>query len=221
MSLFEFFRQKQIKITPETQVAVRYLTAANVADLYDMATGDLLLVKRRITAEDAQWLLSYPGKSTVFTTNPETLEALDAQESLKSVAEMHIVLSICLDYLHFGETLFAFGRFPSDGIKATVPNVVCISPVHRQDVEMQLSINLDAISAALGLDATMEQTPPEQEVAEAAAPEEESNSKVFPSKNDLVRAAVKEEFESQFSIVKAEFSGPNHLIGTVNGRIEI
>ena len=53
MSLFEFFRQKKIKITPETQVAVRYLTAANVADLYDMATGDLLLVKSRITAEDA------------------------------------------------------------------------------------------------------------------------------------------------------------------------
>ncbi len=56
MSLFEFFRQKQIKITPETQVTVQYLTAANVADLYDMATGDLLLVKRRITAEDAQRL---------------------------------------------------------------------------------------------------------------------------------------------------------------------
>lgn len=129
---------------------------------------------------------------------------------------MHIVLSICLDYLHFGETLFAFGRFPADGIKATVPNVVCISPVHRQDVEMQLSINLDAISAALGLDATMEQTPPEQEVAEAAAPEEESNSKVFPSKNDLVRAAVKEEFESQFSIVKAEFSGVSFETKTVS-----
>lgn len=89
MSLFEFFRQKQIKITPETQVAVRYLTAANVTDLYDMATGDLLLVKRRITAEDVQRLKAYSGKCTVFTSQPETLKEMDAQEMLESCAELH------------------------------------------------------------------------------------------------------------------------------------
>ena len=84
MSLFEFFRQKQIKITPETHAAVRYLTAANVTNLYDMATGDLLLVKRRITAEDTQWLQLYSGKCTVFTSQPETLEEMDAQEKLST-----------------------------------------------------------------------------------------------------------------------------------------
>ena len=214
MSLFEFFRQKQIKITPETQVAVRYLTAANVADLYDMATGDLLLVKRRITAEDAQRLQMYSGKCTVFTSKPETLEELDAQEKLVSSAELHRIQSSGLDYLHFGETLLAFGGFPAGGKAAAVPNTVCISPVLRQDVEMQLSINLEAISQALGLDDASVQPDSEQSHPEVAG--DGTTEQTAPSEVDLVRAAVKEAFEKQFAVVRAELEGVSFENNTIS-----
>ena len=170
-----------------------------------MATGDLLLVKRRITAEDAQRLLVYPGKCTVFTSQPETLGELDAQEALTSSIEIHRIQSIGLDYLHFGGTLLAFGGFPADGKAAAVPNTVCISPVHRQDVEMQLSINMDAISQALGLDAAPAQSVPEQAEAEAAG--NGTTEQKASLKTDLVRAALKETFEKQFTVVKAELLG--------------
>ncbi len=214
MSLFEFFRQKQIKITPETHVAVRYLTAAKVTDLFDMATGDLLLVKRRITAEDAQHVKAYSGKCTVFTSQPETLEEMDAQEMLESSAELHRVQSIGLDYLHFGETLLAFGGFPAEGKATSVPNTVCISPVHRQDVEMQLSINMGAIAQALGLNDTTVQPESEQSQPEAAG--DGTKEQKAPSKADLVRAALKEAFEKQFAVVKAELEGVSFENNTIS-----
>lgn len=214
MSLFEFFRQKQIKITPETHVSVRYLTAAKVTDLYDMATGDLLLVKRRITAEDAQRIQLYSGKCTVFTSQPETLEELDAQEKLENSAELHRIQSIGLDYLHFGETLLAFGGFPAEGKAAAVPNTVCISPVHRQDVEMQLSINMGAIAQALGLNDTTVQPESEQSQPEVAG--DGTTEQKAPSKADLVRAALKEAFEKQFAVVKAELEGVSFENNTIS-----
>ena len=205
MSLFGFFRQKQIKITPETQVSVQYLTANHITDLYDMAEGDLLLVKRRITAEDAQLLKAYSGKCAVFTSQPETLEEMDAQEKLESNVEIHRIQSIGLDYLHFRETLMVFGGFPADGKTAAVPNTVCISPVHRQDVEIQLSINMRAITQARSLDTAPVDPVPKKTEMETVG--ERTTEQIAPPEADLIRAALKEEFEKQFSVVMAELEG--------------
>ena len=199
MDDFEMFRQKEIRITPESQVSVRYLKVAKAADVYALADGDILLVKHQITAADAHWLLSFPGKCTVFTGRPETLEALDATELLKGNAEVHLIRSVGLDYLHYGDSLLVFGRFPLPAIEPSVPNVVCIYPVQRRDIETQIAINMGIIEKALGT--SIGQNEEEQ------LDSDETTADENPSEADLVRIELKRRFENEYSVIKAEFSG--------------
>ena len=59
MGLFELFREKQIKITPETQVTIKYFTAEKPADLFALAEGDVLLVKKQINNRVIRSFLHY------------------------------------------------------------------------------------------------------------------------------------------------------------------
>ena len=91
MSLFEVFRQKQVKITPEVTVNVEYITVESVMDIYTRATGDVLLVKRQLTPQDTAWLQAHRGYYTVFTTEPKTLVAFDAQADLTDTDRVHLI----------------------------------------------------------------------------------------------------------------------------------
>ena len=204
MDLFELFREKQIRITPESQVTIKYITAGTTADLFSISEGDLLLVKKLITHEDLMFLNEYVGHCTVFTTPPLTLDEYDAVEQIRNIAEVHQLESAGLNYLHFGNTLLVFGEFDGSSTESTVPNAVCISPVHRDDIETQLAVNLEAIKAVLDEhDDVANQDLPEQ----INLFEEKHAPKKAPSVLEMVCEKLKKEFEKGYSVVKVEFTG--------------
>ena len=105
MDLFELFREKQIRITPESQVTIKYITSGSASDLFSLAEGDLLLVKRQISHEDLMLLNEHAGHCTVFTTPPLSLDEFDALEQLRKIAEVHQLEAVGLNYLHYGKTI--------------------------------------------------------------------------------------------------------------------
>ncbi len=204
MSLFELFRQKQIRITPETQVVIRYITAEKALDLFALAEGELLLVKKQITYEDRDLLSAYPGHCTVFTMRPTVLETLDAIKELPKTVDLEWLEAIGLNYLHFKDTLLVFGEFSTIQSAACVPNVVCISPVHRDEIETQLSINLEAIQSVLS---TTDTESDRTEVSDEKKQEKTKSDPSVPSEIDLVRKELMQVFEQHYSVVKVVFSG--------------
>ena len=79
---------------------------------------------------------------------------------------------------------------------------------------MQLSINMGAIAQALGLNDTTVQPESEQSQPEVAG--DGTTEQKAPSKADLVRAALKEAFEKQFAVVKAELEGVSFENNTIS-----
>ena len=89
MDIFEFFREKLIRITPESQVTIKYITAGTASDLFPLAEGDMLLVKKQITREDLASLKEYAWCVTVFSAQPDSLDTFDVQKELGDIAEVH------------------------------------------------------------------------------------------------------------------------------------
>ena len=214
MSLFEVFRQKQVKITPEMTVNVEYITVGSIADIYTRAYGDVLLVKRQLTAQDITWLQEYHESYTVFTTEPETLEALDAQKVLADTAGVHvdtagvhIIERIGLNFLHFGEELYAFADIMDGSPAPGTPNVVLVHPAHRSDVETQLAINLDMIEAALGIGGHESIPSGNAEVSENAPSDQTEKDKGQEKEIALVRSELAKLFAERYSILRVRFSG--------------
>ncbi len=204
MDLFEFFREKVIRITPGTQVAVKYITVGTPSDLFSLAEGELLLVKKQITREDLALLKAHAWSSIVFTAPPQALEELDVQKELREVAEAHHLETIGLNYLHFGKTLLVFGELGGTAADPSVPNAICITPVHREQVETQLAVDLEALRSVQG----EREAAPEQRTPGPAGPEEKKTpAQKAPSELDMVRAELKRQFEERYSVVKAEFKG--------------
>ena len=206
MSLFEVFRQKQVKITPEVTVNVEYITVESVADIYARASGEILLVKRQLMPQDAAWLQAHRGHYTVFTTEPKTLDAFDAQAYLTDTERIHLMESIGLNFLHFGAELYAFDDIPDGSPAPGTPNVVRVHPAHRSDVETQLSINLDAIRNVLGIS-----NPPGSPVSDNQAENKPSPDtppgKEQPKEIDFVRAKLAELFAERYSVLRVRFEG--------------
>lgn len=207
MSLFEVFRQKQVKITPEVTVNVEYITVESVMDIYTRATGDVLLVKRQLMTQDITWLEGYHGSYTVFTTEPETLEALDAQKELADTARVHIIDRIGLNFLHFGEELYAFADISVDRPAPGTPNVVLVHPAHRSDVETQLAINLDMISAALGINSTESSPTGDSDESDNAPSDQAEKDEKLEKEIALVRAELAKLFAKRYSVLRVRFSG--------------
>lgn len=206
MSLFEVFRQKQVKITPEVTVNVEYITVESVMDIYTRATGDVLLVKRQLTPQDTAWLQAHRGYYTVFTTEPKTLVAFDAQADLTDTDRVHLIESIGLNFLHFGDELYAFADIPDGSPAPGTPNVVRVYPAYRSDVETQLSINLEAIQNALGIrDPTG--SPASDDQAEIPPSHDTPPVKEPPKEIDLVRAKLAELFSERYSVLRVRFEG--------------
>lgn len=207
MSLFEVFRQKQVKITPEVTVNVDYITVGSIADIYARAAGDVLLVKRQLTAQDITWLQGYHGSYIIFTTEPETLEALDAQKVLADTAGVHIIERIGLNFLHFGEELYAFADIMDGSPAPGTPNVVLVHPAHRSNVETQLAIDLDMISAALGISSTESSPTGEAEESDNAPSDQAEKDEKLEKEIALVRAELAILFAKRYSVLRVRFSG--------------
>ena len=204
MDLFEVYRERQIRITPEAQVTVKYITAGDVSDLFSLAGGDLLLVKKHITPEDCRMLAAYAWTCTVFTARPQTLDEFDAREKLRERAELHQLENVGLNYLHFEKTLLVFGELEGTEAASPIPNAVCISPVRREEIETQHAVNLEAIRAVLAArdEASEEEAPKKSELRR-----EKSAAPKPPSEYELICAALKEKFDKDYSVVRTEFTG--------------
>ena len=207
MNLFEVFRQKQVKITPEVTVNVEYITVGSIADIYARASGDVLLVKRQLTAQDITWLREYHESYTVFTTEPETLEALDAQKVLADTAGVHIIERIGLNFLHFGEELYAFPDIMDGSPAPGTPNVVLVHPAHRSDVETQLAINLDMIKAAMGIGGHESIPTGNVEESDNTPSDLAGRDKGQEKEIALVRAELATRFAERYSVLRVRFSG--------------
>lgn len=151
MGLFKILRQKQVSIKPETQVTIEYIKAEKLSDIFDSLRGDLLFIKRSISRDDANWLKSYSGNCIVFTTHPDTIETFDVQSELKKIITVNHLKSIGLNYIHCGDVLYAFAYSIGFDFKPEVPNMLRIHPVHRNDIETQISVVIGVLDAALGI----------------------------------------------------------------------
>ena len=206
MDLFELFREKQIRITPESQVTVKYITAGTASDLFSLAEGDMLLVKKQITREDLASLKEYAWSVTVFSAQPDSLDAFDVQKELRDIAEVHHLEAVGLNYLHFGKTLLVFGEFEKVLSETAVPNALSITPVRRDQIETKLAVDMEAIQSILG----KHQPTPDSDSSmpeQHGSAEKKTASWKSPSEIDMIRAELTEQFKERYSVVKTEFTG--------------
>ncbi len=206
MNLFELFRQNQVLITPEVTVNVEYITVDSLAKIYGQAEGEILLVKRQITLQDVDWLQTHCGNYTVFTTAPKVLADFDAQNSLTDKSRIHLINDIGLNFLHYGEVLYAFADVSEGSPMPGSPNVVRVSPVRRSDVEMRLSINMEAFRDTLGIS--------EANIRSEARAESENKPaadavavKKTPKEIDYVREELARFFADKYSVFRVRFVG--------------
>lgn len=206
MDLVELFRQKEIYIRPENAVKAEYIALQCARDLYSLAKGDLLLVKPQLTLQDAQELLSFKGAMDIFTMQPESLDAFDAQNILEKVASIRIIDGIGLSYLHSGDALYIFNDFLEEKLLSTTPNVVRLSPVWRKDIDTCLSIDS-------GVLASLECASSAKSVSEKEGPKQREED-IFSSRQNheqdeimLLRRKLCELFSSQYTEVRVMFSG--------------
>ncbi len=206
MDLFELFREKQIRITPESQVSVKYITAGTASDLFSLAEGDMLLVKKQITREDLASLKEYAWSVTVFSAQPDSLDTFDVQKELGDIAEVHHLETVGLNYLHFGKTLLVFGEFERITSDTAVPNAVSITPVRRDQIETKLAVDMEAIQSILEKHQPI--TDPDPSMPEQPGPvEKKTASRKSPSEIDMVREKLTEQFKERYSVVRTEFTG--------------
>jgi len=206
MNLLEFFRHKQINITSNEQVSVKFVSVINAAELYNNAAGDLLLIKKHISMEDAEILLSYHGSCSIFTEQPKTLDSFDSLKKLLNIFPVCYIDSVELNYLHYGNTLIAFCEALQKETTISFPNAVFINPVYRNDVETSMSIDAKALKAEP--DKKSNDMTQSQNSVPAESESEQKGSKTT-SEVILVRKALKELFDKTFSLIKVNFFGTN------------
>ena len=171
------------QITADDAVQVEFLTVNNATDLYSFAKDDLLLVKRQLTKQDAQWLLSFKGHREVFTMQPESIEAFDAGNEIG----INIIGTIGLCLLHTDDTLYIFD---GDIGKSETPNVVRLKPVRRKEIGTYISVDEEVIGKA--------------EIPNAS---EHQCEKAENAELSLLRKKICEYFSSHFTEIRVEFSG--------------
>ncbi len=217
MGFFEIFRQKQVEIAPEITVNVEYIVVENCVDIYSRAYGEILFVKRQLTEQDINWLQGHSGNYTIFTTKPETLESFDAQKKLSNTDKVHLMDSIGLNFLHFGDELYAFSDISDKAKIPETPNVVRVRPVHRSDIETQLIINWGAIfKDTLGISDPIMINPVTDDKLENKPLTDESVVKESPNEIDLVRTKLAKLFAEKYSVIQVNFTGTKPESRTVN-----
>ncbi len=215
MGYFEKFKKKQVNIMQGKQVTVEYIKAKKYSEILPSADGDMILIKHIISPDDVSWLKSYRGSCKIFTTNPDTLVAYDIQQQLMKSMTIKLLKSIGLNYLHFNDTLYIFGDFNGFDFESNVPNMIRIHPVNRNDFETQISFDTGILDAAftneklLKIQSTQknfedseQQSSTKEVISEKDSPEKQSSMEV-----DLVRAELKNIFDSLYIVVKVELKG--------------
>ena len=210
MSLMDFFLERQIHLKSESAVNVEYISVQSCSELYAAAGNDLLLVKRQLTAEDAQCLRFCSGQCVVFTMPSESLDDHDAKKALGNLQNISLQLidSIGLSFLHTADTLYVFDREIDTRRKTLTPNAIRISPVLRQDITKIIPV-APSVSAAIGIPQQGQTEPAPlsgaggQEAVSGAPDPQDPESREL----TLLRKKLCELFASRYIEVRVELKG--------------
>lgn len=210
MGLLELFRQQFIHLGSESMIQLDYITIQNITELYAEIKESAVLVKKQLTMEDVHALLPLRENCDVFTMQPDNLEAFDAIKELSGTAPVHILSSIGLCFLHSGDVLYVFDSFADGQQKPMTPNALRLSPVHRSDIEVLLSVDervLEVLKKTLPEDASSnaESQGEDQNQREDQTASYQTDPKQ--SEKDMVRKRICEAFSSRYVEVRVEFSG--------------
>lgn len=142
MGIFEIFRKKTIKIQPDKNLTMNYYAVDKVTEVFPKTGDELLYIKKKLDQNDVEFLESFScnGPITVKSENPNDIFCSDIQNIINEKYDFGILDNISLNYLHTNDTLFVF----SDEIeKPSVPNVVKVYPVKRNDLEEYYSVPIN------------------------------------------------------------------------------
>ena len=98
--------------------------------------------------------------------------------------------------------MYAFSDVSDSGQAPGTPNAIRVHPAHRSDIETQLSINIDAIQAALGISGSIVDNQVENELGS-----DTSIENIPPKEIDLVRARLAGLFVERYSVFRVRFEG--------------
>jgi|GEM_PF-2443572 len=214
MGLFEILRQKQVRITPEAQVTVEYIKANRLSDVLNSLDGDVLFIKHSISQNDANWLKSYRGNCMVFTTHPDTMATFNVSNELMKKLTVNYLKSIGLNYIHCRDVLYVFADSIDVEPALEIPNMLRIYPVRRNDIGTQISVDIGALDATIGIgDKSNEQNDSQNsELSDQSNPINNIDNnppaeKQFPTEIDWVRMELKKLFDERYTVVKVELKG--------------
>ena len=142
MDIFEIFRKKTIKIQTDENLTMNYYAVDKVTEVFPKAGDELLYIKKNLDQNDLGFLESFScnGTITVKSENPRDIFCSDIQKIVDKKYDFGILDNIGLNYLHTNDTLFIF----SDEIeKPSVPNVVKLYPVKRNDLEEYYTVPIN------------------------------------------------------------------------------
>lgn len=215
MGLLNIYQQKTVSILPGSSVTVEYLRTSFHNIMEGLPEGEITLVKRHIQPSEANAILR-SGKSCVAATSePDTIEKLDACDVLEDAGiPVGVRDGIVLDYLHCGDELYVFSDeldVPCEfGHQPPIPNALRIYPISRHEVEIIVSIDFDSIFRGrngepvqlVSSETENEGDPQAANNAEMTAEETKARKEV-----DLLRKKIKKTFDERFSVVKAVLNG--------------
>ncbi len=211
MGLFEIFKQKQVRIIPEKQVTVEYIRAKQLSEFFPSTDKEVLFIKHALSQDDLILLKSLRGSCIVFATHPDSMAAFDVQHELMKIMPVNILNSTGLNYLHYDDVLYIFADINDIDAVPDIPNIIRIHPVHRNDVENQISMETGVPDAALAneelpgtrnIPQNCQQNSDEDGTSANVSPKQQT-----PGEVDLVRTELKKLFDARYTIVKIELKG--------------
>ena len=216
MGIFEIFRKQTIKIQPDKNLTMNYYAVDKVTEVFPKTGDELLYIKKKLDQNDVEFLESFScnGTITVKSENPNDIFCSDIQNIINEKYNFGILDNISLNYLHTNDTLFVF----SDEIeKPSVPNVVKVYPVKRNDLEEYYSVPINTEIKSI--------TPDENKSGEDEPADDSKKKKDIKNDPDdivaeigntndgkkqelqLLLTALKDIFDHDYIRVKVDFKG--------------
>lgn len=215
MSLSDIFRQKTVSILPGSSVTVDYLRTSLQDIIASLPKGEIVLVKQHIQPDDAETILKSNRPCIVVSSEPETIEEMDAQELLEN-GGIHVGIQggITLDYLHCGSALFVFSDSidvsSAQGQQSRIPNAVKIYPITRHDAEVVIAVDFDRIVQSR-IDQAPQPTLSNSETNDDSEPAVDTKMTIeearLQQKVALLRKKLKSAFDERFCKVDVSLTG--------------
>lgn len=211
MSIWQTFLEKKSKISSDSVVTAEFIRGFVPHEMVKAATGDLFLIKSRLTPDDAEAIEKFNGECVACFAHPRIWEAYQLQErlqhlqSIKSNVSVQYVNTVGLNWIHYNDTLYIFDE-NAGTVTAEYPDAVKLHPVKRTEIYEFVTVDAGDITAP------SEQAAPavggEMVGGSAGTAETASNPEDADSQRvRLLREAISRHFSENYCLVKTEFHG--------------